>query len=100
MVYTVSTADRNIEWGLTGNERILQNVLNILRTKKYEVPFMREMGIDTDYIDNMVSYIYNNLTNDIIELAERYEPRAKIVNVNIKTCDDNGNIIIEAEVEV
>lgn len=100
MIYTVSTADPSIEWGLTGKDRIVQNVLNILRTKKYEIPFMREMGIDTDYIDNTSTYLNNNITNDVIELIEEYEPRATILNVEIKGQDDNGNFIIEVEMEV
>lgn len=100
MIYNISTADKSIEWGLSGKERILQNVLNILRTRKYEVPFMREMGIDPDYIDNVISYVFSNLENDVIQLAEEYEPRASIVSVSIGGYDDNGNLIINAEVEV
>lgn len=100
MVYTLSTKDKNIEWGLTGKDRIVQNVLNLLRTKKYEVPFMREIGIDTDYIDNISTYVCNNITNDIIDLVREYEPSVTILNVNIKGQDDNGNLIIEVEMEV
>jgi len=100
MVYTISTEDKNIEWGLTGKDRIVQNVLNLLRTKKYEVPFMREIGIDTDYIDNISTYVCNNIANDIIALVEEYEPSVTILNVNVKGQDDNGNLIIEVEMEV
>lgn len=100
MVYTVSTADTSIEWGLTGKDRIVQNFLNLLRTRKYEVPFMREMGIDTDYIDNVSTYVYNNIANDVIALAEKYESRVKVLNVNVKGQDPNGNYIIEVELEV
>lgn len=100
MVYTISTADTSIEWGLKGKERIVQNVHNILRTKKYEVPFMREMGIDTDYIDNVITYIQNNITNDVIELVEKYESRATVLSVNIDGADENGNAIIKVELEV
>ena len=100
MVYKISTEDRSIEWGLKGNDRIVQNMLNILRTRKYEIPFMRDLGIDTDYMDNITSYVCNNLTNDVIELAEQYESRVTILNVNVKENDANGNIIIEVEMEV
>lgn len=100
MVYTISTEDKNIEWGLTGKDRIVQNVLNLLRTKKYEVPFMRELGLDTDYIDNLSTYVSNNIANDIIALVEEYEPSVTILNVNVKGQDDNGNLIIEVEMEV
>lgn len=100
MVYTVSTEDHNIEWGLTGKDRIAQNFLNILRTKKYEVPFLRGLGIDADYTDNTSTYIKNKITNDVIALAEAYEPRVTILNVTLKSQDENGNLIIEVEMEV
>jgi phage baseplate assembly protein W len=100
MVYTISTEDKNIEWGLTGKDRIVQNVLNLLRTKKYEVPFMREIGIDTDNIDNASTYVCNNITNEILALVEKYEPSVTILNVIVNGQDDNGNLIIEVEMEV
>lgn len=100
MIYNISTENRSIEWGLTGKDRIVQNFLNLLRTRKYEIPFMREVGIDTDYIDNIITYVYDNITNDVIELAEKYESRVTILNVNVKKQDANGNIIIEVEMEV
>lgn len=100
MVYTISTEDRNIEWGLKGKDRIVQNMLNIIRTKMFEVPFMREMGIDTDITDNTVAYVQNSITNKVIELAEKYEPRVTILNAILKGQDDNGNLIIEVEMEV
>ena len=99
-VYKISTADTSIEWGLSGKERILQNVLNLLRTRKYEVPFMREMGIDPDYIDNVVSYVFSNLENEVVQMVEEYEYRATVLNVEVGGYDDNGNLIIIAEVEV
>ena len=99
MVYVISTEQPTIEWGLTGAERIAQNVLNIFRTKKYEVPFMRDMGIDPDYIDETNMYVYNNLTDELIDLAKKYEPRAVVTDINIEH-DDNGNLIITSEVEV
>ena len=100
MIYKISTADTTIEWGLTGAERIVQNVLNIIRTRMYEVPFMRKMGIDPDYIDNTLSYVQNNIENDVISLVEEYEPRATIISAVLAGFDDNGNYIINAEVEV
>lgn len=100
MKHTVSTADTNIEWGLTGEDRIVQNVLNLIRTKKFEVPFSREMGIDPEYIDSNISYAYNGLVNDIIDLVEEYESRATVTNVVIDGYDDNGNLIIKLDLEV
>lgn len=99
MTITISTADTTIPWGVSGKHRIVQNVLNIFRTKKLEVPFMREMGVDVEYIDNVLPYVHSNLISELIELCEKYEPRARVVDATI-TQDDNGNLIITAELEV
>lgn len=101
MIYTISTADgSSIEWGLTDEERIVQNVLNILRTRKTEVPFLLGMGIDSNYLDNNIGYFRTNVLNDVTELIETYEPRATILNVSVENADANGNVDISVELEV
>lgn len=100
MIYTISSNDNTIRWGLTGPDRIVQNVLNIIRTKKYEVPFMRGLGIDPEYIDNKLSYIQSEMTEDIIDTVAVYEDRATIVDVRITGADENGNLIYTVDLEV
>lgn len=100
MKYVVLSNDKTISWGLTGSDRIAQNVLNIIRTRASEVPFLHDMGISYDYIDSNIEYVRTHITNDIIELIGKYESRAKILNVNITGFDDNGNAIIQVEMEV
>ena len=99
-VYKVSTADSTIEWGLTDEERIVQNVLNILRTRQSEVPFMREMGLNPDLIDNNVAYVGSGVESEVINLVNEYEPRATILSVDIESIDDDGQFTIQVELEV
>lgn len=99
-VYKVSTADSTIEWGLTDEERIVQNVLNILRTRQSEVPFMREMGLNPDFIDNNVAYVGSGVESEVINLVNEYEPRATILSVDIESIDDDGQFTIQVELEV
>lgn len=100
MIYTIRSNSKNIDWRANGNERIVQNVLNILRTKHYEIPFNRDMGINPDYID---SSLYNNKV-EIIEDVKRnisiYESRANILSINVESCDSEGNLLITVEIEV
>lgn len=100
MVYKISSADTDIEWGLEGNERIVQNVLNLLRTRQGEVPFMREMGLDPDFLDNNTDYVQTNIANEVVELIEEFEPRATVTNVYIEnvTADSHFDIVVELEV--
>lgn len=100
MIYTVRSDDTNLKWGLSGEERIVQNVLNIIRTRKYEVPFMRNLGINPDYLDNTLRFIRSQLSQEIMELVEIFENRASVAEVNFIDTDSNGNIIFEVKVEV
>lgn len=100
MKYIITNTDTGIEWGLKGSDRVAQNVLNIIRTRATEIPFLRELGINYDYIDSNIEYIRTNIVNDIIELINKYESRAEILSVDITGFDDNGNAIIKVEMEV
>ena len=100
MIYTVRSTDDAIEWGLKGDDRIIQNVLNLIRTRIYEVPFMRHMGIDPDIIDNAMVYINQAITSDIIDLIEEYENRVTVLDLKINTIDNDGNVEIVVKLEV
>ena len=94
MIYTVSN-QTDIDWNVKGNERIVQNVCNLLKTMTNEVPFLRKMGIDPDVIDNQ-----NELKISVQEQIEEYEPRANVLSVAIGETKEDGDIEIQVEIEV
>lgn len=100
MIYTISSNNEKIEWGLVEEERVLQNVLNLVRTRKWEIPFMYDVGISQEFTDNKLSYIEAELTDEIMELVEKYEPRAKVVEVTLISVDENNNLNFDMKVEV
>lgn len=100
MIVKVYSSDDLIDWGATGNDRIVQNVRNIIRTRLFEIPFMRLMGINPDYIDAPPDIIKKSLANDIIELIKEYESRANVANVEILSVDADGGYEIAVELEV
>ena len=100
MIITVYSNDNTIDWGATGEERIAQNVRNILRTRIFEVPFMRDMGINPDFIDSSVSTMKTELAAHVTEVINTYEERATVVDVRIESCDENGDYIIAVDLEV
>lgn len=100
MKVTIHNNDNSINWGASGKDRIVQNALNLLRTRQFEVPFMRELGINPDFLDSAPQSIQTGFLSHITELIEDGEPRATVVDVRIETCDGDGAYIIAVDLEV
>lgn len=100
MIVTVYSHDNTINWGVTGEYRIAQNVHNILRTKSFEVPFLRDMGINPDYIDSTTKTIKAELLSHVTEVINAYESRATVLDVRIEACGEDGEYVIAVDVEV
>lgn len=99
LILTASTQD-SVNWGATGYEKISDNVANILKTRKYEIPYMREFGISPDFIDSPLEEMKGLLTSNIIELVEEYEPRVKVKDVEFINSDNTGNVDIKVVFEI
>ncbi len=51
MEFEVNNLAAPLNWSARGNERILQNAKNILRSRQGEIPFARSVGIDSNVED-------------------------------------------------
>lgn len=100
MITTIYSNDDSIDWGVTGDERIVQNARNILRTRMYEVPFMRDLGINSDFIDAASHKIKTEFITHITEVIEANEDRASVKDVRLESCGDNGDYVIAVDLEV
>lgn len=100
MITTIYSNDESIDWGVSGNERIVQNVKNILRTRVFEVPLMREMGINEDFIDADSQSVKSEFVAHVTEVIKKYEDRVTVRNVSIESYDEDGNYVIAVELEV
>ena len=100
MIVTIYSNDDTIAWGATGEDRIVQNVRNIVRTRKFEVPFMRELGLNPDIIDSDTRTIRAELAAHVAEVIKENEDRADVVDVRIESVDENGNYVIAVDLEV
>ena len=76
MKYTVDSDSQSIDWNATGNNKIVQNVCNILNLIKNEVPYARDKGRDLSNIDKT-----SNISR--YKLIEEYEPRATVNDVKV-----------------
>jgi phage baseplate assembly protein W len=63
---------------------ILQNVRTILKTRRGTVPLNRDFGLSWAYIDKPIHEAYAMIAEDIVNQLERYEPRAKIVSLELQ----------------
>jgi phage baseplate assembly protein W len=95
----VNTNDVGIK---RNTEAIKQSILNILKTNWGERPFNFYFGA------NLRSYLFENLDNvtaanisSSIKLAlANHEPRAKVLNINIKAMPDDNNIEITLTIQI
>ncbi len=103
MIYTITNKDV-LDWKAKKHNRILQNIVNLLNLSMYEVPYDRTRGIDWSVIDKPFLVAVPLLKNDIRETIAEYEPRAKIIDVDIISSTQeniyNGNFTIKVVVEI
>lgn len=100
MIYNISSNNSFINWNAKGDERILQNVRNILNTMRYEVAYDRVMGRDTKLLDKPMELVESSIIAETYELIEEYEPRAKVIDVTIeKFQNGESNIKVVLEIE-
>ena len=90
----------NINFEAQGNEDILQNLKVLLTTPIGSVPFDRDFGIDFGIIDNPVPIARGKLIVEYTDKIKRYEPRARIKEVNFIPSVENGTLIPKVVIEI
>lgn len=92
MEYEVYTNKSYINWNAKGDERILQNVNNILNTFKDEVAYDRLMGRNPDNLDKTLEKVKNQIIEETFTLVSTYETRAKVKEADVVyELDENGD---------
>ena len=103
MTYTVTPYK---DGKISLNERdtlksVLQNVAIILRTIKGSCPMYRDFGVNATVIDRPIPAAKALLYSQVREAVEKYEPRARVVQVDFdQTGEMNGTLIPIVEVEI
>ncbi len=103
MSYLVSAADlENIRLNEADEvNAVLQNIALILATPKGSVPFYRDFGISSEFLDRPVPVAKVMLISEVREAVEEWEPRASVVNVNFKeNVLEPGRLVPIVEVEI
>lgn len=89
MSYTVKPGS----WRLRLNESdtvqaVLQQVAALLATRRGEVPFYREFGLEQKFLDKPLNIARPLLYLEVKEAIERFVPQAELVSVEI-TADES-----------
>ena len=98
MIIKFSNADK-LDWNATGIEQIKNNVLNIIRTRRGEVPYMPTLGLNPDYIDSPLLQNKASLEMEIRNQLALFEPNATLDSLNIIPSED-GDYIIEVVISL
>lgn len=98
MTLKFSTGD-TIDWNATGIDQIKNNVLNILRTRLGEVPYMPTLGISFDYVDTPLTDAQANLVAEIRQQLARWEPDAMLDDLRVFQ-GENGDYQIEVVISL
>lgn len=83
----------------TGQDAIKRSVRNIILTNYYEKPFRPGIGSNVSKLlfDNISPLTANFLKDAIVEVVENYEPRVKLINIDVKVDADNNGFIIRLD---
>jgi hypothetical protein len=100
MVVNIDTSTMSLKWGTKGNNRVIQNIVNLLQTRKYEVAYDRTLGLSGDFIDKPSDDAIALATAEITDLIQQREPRATLIEVLHAGTDEDGNIQLEVVVDI
>lgn len=79
---------------------VIQNVKTILSTLKGTVPMDREFGISGEIIDLPVPAAQAQMTAEIVDAVNKYEPRAQVVSVNYEGTETDGNVVAKVRLKI
>lgn len=101
MVYTIDTGEpASIKWGTKGDERVLQNVVNLINTFTYEIAYARTIGITKDFIDLPAPQSAAVAANSIRDVIVLREPRATVEKVEYLGTTNKGSIRLQVVVSI
>lgn len=100
MEYAINTSQPMQSFNVSGAERILLNVWNLINTYRYEVAYNRPMGVDPSIFDKPPDIAAALYTAEVHRIVRDYEPRAAVKAVKLLDVDEEGNMQFEVVVEI
>jgi len=101
MEYTIDTSIQTpLNWNASGDERIVQNVLNLLRTFRYDVGYDRTRGIDPRVLDMPLKKAQAVYISEVYRVIDLYEPRASVKSVKFSGIDEEEGMQFQVVIEI
>lgn len=78
-------------------EAVKASIRNLISTRNYERPFHPEIGCQVFSLlfENFNPITTQVMKNTIRDVIQKYEPRAKLLDVNIRDLSENNEIQVE-----
>lgn len=91
---------KNIDFGATGVDEILQNVAFIMASEIMSCPLDREFGWDKTLIDKPIDFAKARITANLMAAIHKFEPRAIIEAVEVTGDGLKGRLKPKVKVSV
>ncbi|MGO4890283.1 hypothetical protein ACJ2A9_21250 [Anaerobacillus sp. MEB173] len=82
-----------INFSAIGIDEVYQNLKVLYTTPEGTVPFDREFGINTDFIDEPIPIAQGRLIVEYTDKTRRFEPRATVDEVFFHTDVNTGKLV-------
>ena len=79
---------------------VIQNLWALYSSIEFEIPLDMGLGLSARYVDKPIETAKALMTADIHEKTEKYEPRAKIVNISYEADKESGKLKPIVEVTI
>ena len=83
---------KNIDFGATGAQEVLQNVGIILATRAGTVPLDRQFGLSWDQVDDPRPIAAQQLKAEVAEAIAEHEPRATAQQIEVAASGPDGRL--------
>jgi len=91
---------KNINFGATGVDEILQNVAFIMASETMSCPLDREFGLDETVIDTPINIAKARITANLTEAIHKFEPRAIVEAIEVTGDGLIGRLEPKAKVSI
>jgi phage baseplate assembly protein W len=89
-----------IDFGVTGNDEILQNVAMILNSVVYSCPMNRAFAYEGSLLDRPIQVVQSLFSSRLMAAINKYEPRAQVVSITYQGDAVNGLIKPKVRVRI
>lgn len=78
-------------------EAVKASIRNLIQTKNYERPFHPEIGcqISSLLFENFTPMTREIMKKTILDVVNKFEPRAKLIDIRIKEGQDTNNLDVD-----